>query len=748
MSSGHDRQPPVAASDCQCDTGAASTEVVRTDAAEESAVARELRRSEERYRALASASAQIVWTTNAAGQVEEDAPAWRAYTGQSLSEVNGLGWLDALHPDDRARASQAWSRAGATKSPYEIEYRIRRADGIYRTFAVRVVPVLEADGSIREWVGAGADITARKEAEEERAQLLAREREARAVVAAQARQLEAIFETMTDAVYVYDDKGSILRMNSAARALLPLGIQPDYLERAFAERVTWFKPGDEQGEFLAREQWPLPRILHGEVLTGTNTVDVVVRGADGRVVRYNISGAPVRDDTGQIVGAVCVCRDATQQCQLEQRTNDALDALLAMAEALVHIPDGAGPATERSPTAASAVARRLAELTCRVLECQRAAIITIDPTTEELQLIATVGLSSENEQHLQAMLQKSRLSDGLDPAAIARLAGGEALTVDLTQPPFQGRLYSIDGALLVPLLMGERLTGILGLSYGSAEQAHVAPESLALARAVARLVALVIERERLLDERAEGQVRELALREANRRMDEFLAIATHELRTPLTSIKGNIQLALRRFDGRMAQGVPPEPLQRIERQVNRLARLIDDLLDVSRIQAGHLNLRLAPVDLAVIVREIVEEQRQEHPTWTITLDLGAMTRVPVVADAGRIGQVVTNYLMNALKYSPADRPIAVGLSIAEQMARVLVRDEGPGLSAVEQEQVWERFHQVKESQSQSGASAGLGLGLYISRSIIEQHRGQVGVQSAPGQGSTFWFTLPLAREAP
>jgi len=116
----------------------------------------------------------------------------------------------------------------------------------------------------------------------------------------------------------------------------------------------------------------------------------------------------------------------------------------------------------------------------------------------------------------------------------------------------------------------------------------------------------------------------------------------------------------------------------------------------------------------------------------------------VVVDADRLGQVVTNYLTNALKYSPTYRPVAVGLDIEEKWAQVWVRDEGPGLPPEEQEAIWERFHRVKGIEVQSGSGIGLGLGLYICRTIIERHQGQIGVESAPGQGSTFWFTVPLA----
>jgi len=124
-----------------------------------------LRESEERYRSLVVATAQIVWTTNAAGEVE-DMPYWQAYTGQTPAEVKGWGWLEAIHPDDRERTAQAWQQALETKTLYDTEYRIRAADGSYRYFLVRGVPVLGENNSIREWVGVCSDIQERKSAQE------------------------------------------------------------------------------------------------------------------------------------------------------------------------------------------------------------------------------------------------------------------------------------------------------------------------------------------------------------------------------------------------------------------------------------------------------------------------------------------------------------------------------------------------------------------------------------------------------
>ena len=118
--------------------------------------------------------------------------------------------------------------------------------------------------------------------------------------------------------------------------------------------------------------------------------------------------------------------------------------------------------------------------------------------------------------------------------------------------------------------------------------------------------------------------------------------------------------------------------------------------------------------------------------------------VMVLGDPGRLEQVVTEFLTNAFKYAPEESPVAVRLEIRGEQARVSVHDEGPGLPPDEQERVWEVFHRAPGVEVQSGSSIGLGLGLHIGRTIVERHGGQVGVDSAVGQGSTFWFTLPLS----
>ena len=567
-------------------------------------------------------------------------------------------------------------------------------------------------------------------------------------------QLEAVFEAMADGVIVFDGRGHLQQMNRAACDLLGLDGQPDYSLHVALEHPSPYEVRDEQGQLLSVEHWPLLRVLKGEVLTGATAMDVIIRTRDGREVQLNVSGAPVRDQHGQIGGAVMVMRDVTERRHLERRAHEALHALLMMAQMIVHGPEDGNEISEQAGFVTRGVARRLAELTCSVLGCQRLSITTIEPESGLLRPLAVVGLSPEQEQQwwTQQEQQESRLVDGLDPSLVQRLRAGEVVLLDMTQLPWSSfpNPFEIHAMLVAPMSIRDHLIGLLALDYGAKEHVYTS-EELALTGAVAKLTALMIEHERVVQERTEAYARELLLRETKERTDEFLGIASHELRTPLTTIKGNIQLArmqlmkcLREAGEDTLRSTLEEihtMLERAERQVNVQNRMVSDLLNLAHIQAGKLELRLAPCDLAAIVRETVEDQRSATPTRIIHLELAEGEEIPVIADAERIEQVISNYLINALKYSPEDRPVEVRLEKEGKMARVSVHDEGPGLTPLEQEQVWEQYFRVPGITKQRGFSMGLGLGLYICRAIIKQHQGEVGVESTKGLGSTFWFTV-------
>lgn len=174
----------------------------------------------------------------------------------------------------------------------------------------------------------------------------------------------------------------------------------------------------------------------------------------------------------------------------------------------------------------------------------------------------------------------------------------------------------------------------------------------------------------------------------------------------------------------------------------RALRLVDDLLDASSLQTEGLHIALATSNLVQIVRDAIDDLQSVARPHTLLLEDPAFSDIPVMVDRVRIGQVVTQYLKNALKYTAEHRPITVGLALEGVQVRVWVRDAGPGLSTEQQHAIWERFRQVAPLSGYEYAGRGLGLGLSLCREIIRLHGGRTGVESVPGQGSTFWFTLP------
>ena len=254
----------------------------------------------------------------------------------------------------------------------------------------------------------------------------------------------------------------------------------------------------------------------------------------------------------------------------------------------------------------------------------------------------------------------------------------------------------------------------------------------------------------------EAQVREAALQQTQKRMDEWLAIASHDLRAPVTALMGFNYLAAGRYERLSSTVLDTRPdladqvaavracLINTSQSGEQMNRLVGTLFDTTQVRADKLHLHYAPSDLRAVVREQVEALQVAHPQRTVRLEMAWQGPAQIAVDADRIGQVVNNYVTNALKYSPADQPVIVRVACNGSGARVSVEDHGPGLPASEQERIWTRFYQAAGVRVQSGSGAGLGLGLHICKAIIERHGGKVGVESTVGRGSTFWFTLPLA----
>lgn len=237
------------------------------------------------------------------------------------------------------------------------------------------------------------------------------------------------------------------------------------------------------------------------------------------------------------------------------------------------------------------------------------------------------------------------------------------------------------------------------------------------------------------------------LEDANQMKDRFMSIASHELKTPITTIRGQAQLALRRLSKQQAAGHELSAeveglrvsLERINDQAVRLTSLIDELLDVSSIRTGRVELHKRKCDLKDICREAVDDQ---HLLTGRAITLNTPTEPTIVqVDCDRLSQVLANLVTNAVKYSPEGSPVEVGLSTNKQHARIYVRDQGKGIPKDQQTRIFETFYRTPEALASN--KKGMGLGLAISKEIIERHNGRIWCESKPNQGSTFFVELPL-----
>jgi signal transduction histidine kinase len=278
-----------------------------------------------------------------------------------------------------------------------------------------------------------------------------------------------------------------------------------------------------------------------------------------------------------------------------------------------------------------------------------------------------------------------------------------------------------------------------GLPPGQGELSQLAGAFDRMAESLERAHERRLLEEELRQKNYQLEQQNLAIQEANRLKTEFVSMVSHELRTPLTSIQGYAELLLE--DDRIA-GEERESLTLVKKNADRLLALINDLLDLSRMEAGKLDLHRTGLDLDRLIPEVAGSLRPliEAKRQRLQLDLGE-TLPAVWADQDRVTQILTNLISNAHKYTLAEGSITVAARRDDGFVRVDVSDTGVGLSPEDQAQLFTKFFRARERSSQAGG--GTGLGLVITRFLVELHGGQIDVSSAPGQGSTFSFSLPV-----
>ncbi len=248
----------------------------------------------------------------------------------------------------------------------------------------------------------------------------------------------------------------------------------------------------------------------------------------------------------------------------------------------------------------------------------------------------------------------------------------------------------------------------------------------------------IYEQSRALNEMQKALREEIEYRkEAERKKDEFISIASHELKTPMTSIKGYIQLLERSLEKNDIDTMRTR-LKKAQNQIEKLNLLIADLLDISKIESGKLQFNKKYFNFDVLLDHILEMMQQSNPSFKLVKKGSSIG--DIYGDEMRIEQVIINFITNAIKYAPDGDEVHVISEIREDELHLSVRDFGIGIAEDHQQKIFEKFYRIEES---SERFQGLGIGLYICQQIIDRHNGKIGAQSMSDKGSTFFFNLPL-----
>ena len=560
----------------------------------------------------------------------------------------------------------------------------------------------------------------------------------------QERLFRTTFERAAIGIAQVSPEGRWLRFNQ--RLCDILGYSREELAKRTFQDITH---PDDLADSLTSQR----RLLAGEL--DTCEMDKRYLRMDGTLVWGHLTISLVRTPAGAPDYFITMVQDITERKRLEQERAELLEReRSARAEA-----EAAWAETEavlaRAKTSEAQAAER-AERLNTILETMTDGVAVYDAEGRPVQVMNRAYRKLYGIDHVPVDFETLGIRDRVrllhvrdaigGPLPFEDTPAGRALRGEVvTGPDADIRVRALDGRELevnnsaAPLREPDgRITGIV------------------------LLLRDMTERNRLEREREAARADERAAREANLRLEQFLATAAHDLRTPLSTIVGYLDLAQRQTE-RLAAAVQ-EACPHLTRQVaavrgrladadqgaDRLAKLLSLLFDTAAMRAGRLELHRTPHDLAALVRECVAALRVAAPDRSIRLHVPTGDApIPVEADAARIGQVITNFVTNALKYSPQDQPVDVSVLVRRGRAHVTVCDRGPGIPKGEQARVWELFHRVPGVTAQSKTENGsLGLGLHICKAIIQAHDGRVGVKSAVGQGSTFWFTLPLSAPMP
>jgi PAS domain S-box-containing protein len=642
------------------------------------------RASEERYRQLADAMPQIVWTSDPRGAATYFNRRWFEYTGLSEEEVGGAdAWHLIVHPDDLPDAVAKRERTLQTGETFEVEYRFRAADGLYRWHLGRAIPMRGEDGDIAFWIGTATDIHDRKRIEEQRSFIvaagdtLARSLDYRETLR-QVAELAAGNIADWCSVHIVESDGTIAQLAIAHR---------DPAKVTFARELQERYPPDPASATGA------PAVIRsGEPELVPEITEEMIQGVAGDELHLDLLQelglssymcVPLKGrDT--VLGAITLITSESG------RRFGAED--LSLAEELAR---RAATAIENARLYREAEARAQA---ARVLATIGDGVFLVDQS-------GRIQLWNSAAQWITGLKEEDVLGK---PASNAIPGWAEM------QPRIPvASTGEVARAESIPLQLNERELWLSVSAVGHEEGTVYAFRDLT-------------------DERALESMRQ-----------DLVATVSHELRTPLAAIYG-AALTLRRDDIEIQPELSDKLLEVIAEESDKLADIVNDLLLASQLDSGTFRANIERCDPREIVELEIDAARLHLPQ-TVELRLDAPEELPAVAaDSGQLRQVISNLIENAVKYSPEGGTINIALEPNDRHVRFAIRDSGLGIPPNEQRRIFEKFYRLDPDMSRG--IGGTGLGLYICRELVRRVDGRIWVESDGSSGSTFYVEIP--QEAP
>ena len=542
----------------------------------------------------------------------------------------------------------------------------------------------------------------------------------------QVKRMEMMIAGMADGVVLVDAEGKTVYINPAGQKLLGRG---DVGVPIFNQPEV-YRLRDEHGKFVDSDALPTAQAL----ATGRPVQDVTFTIArEDRSIAIAVSATPLHDD-GRITGAIVTFRDITERRRLEEEMHMQAERAQTLADA------GAFFASNVDPIwVAQAIVERVAEVLG-----DWAAVILKSDDSNDLRVasiyhrdMASLGLAWSYIYRQPLIVGEGIIGQVVStgyPALMSNVGTAAGTSAEENVTSYHVPAMQLASLLILPLRTRREILGVLVIAANDPMR-RMTDDKLPLAEVLAERAALAIENAKLYTEQVEARRK---LEDLSRLKDEFLSIASHELRTPVTSIKGYTQLAktlIRENDLATSE----EYLSIALDQIDRMSRLILELLDVSRIETGRLEIRREPISWPVFVREVVQRHHTAFRDRKFRVNIPPIDAV-VTGDRDRLEQVLGNLLENAVKYSPDGSDITVNLETKGDQVITSVCDHGMGIPPDELSLVFERFHRGRKVSSTN--YGGLGLGLYITKQIVERHAGAIWVESKEGTGTSFFFSLP------